>query len=416
MLVAVAGGKLQGVEAAYLARKAGWEVLLLDKDDGVPASGLCHRFLRIDITQTGDPCRLLRGVDLILPALENDAALAALKTWSEKSGIPMAFDSSAYAVSSSKLQSGQLFDELHLLTPRPWPKCHFPVIIKPDRESGSHNVQILHTPGQLMTALQERKSRMVPIVQQYLSGPSYSIEVLGAPDTYHPLQVTELHVDAFFDCKRVIAPSGLPADMISDFKHMAVALAQKLHLRGIMDVEVILHNEQLQLLEIDARLPSQTPTAVYWSTGMNMVALLGEMCTKGTLIAPVCPPQPNFSIYEHLRLTGNRLEVAGERIMSDVGPLHVQPHFFEANEALTNFHQGRSDWVATLIWTGDTEKEVWEKRSNTLKNICTYAGIQDVVDHAPQVTCFGSDARAWQPERGLTTEDSRHFPNSRQTM
>jgi len=40
MIVAVVGGKLQGIEATYLAHKAGWDVLLIDTNPAVPASGL----------------------------------------------------------------------------------------------------------------------------------------------------------------------------------------------------------------------------------------------------------------------------------------------------------------------------------------------------------------------------------------
>ena len=36
--VGVVGGKLQGVEATYLARKAGWEVVVIDQDPNPPAS------------------------------------------------------------------------------------------------------------------------------------------------------------------------------------------------------------------------------------------------------------------------------------------------------------------------------------------------------------------------------------------
>ena len=39
MLIAVVGGKLQGVEAVYLAKKAGWKTLVIDKNPDVPAAG-----------------------------------------------------------------------------------------------------------------------------------------------------------------------------------------------------------------------------------------------------------------------------------------------------------------------------------------------------------------------------------------
>jgi pyrrolysine biosynthesis protein PylC len=44
MRVVVAGGKLQGIEAAYLAHQAGWSVLLIDREASPPARGLCDQF------------------------------------------------------------------------------------------------------------------------------------------------------------------------------------------------------------------------------------------------------------------------------------------------------------------------------------------------------------------------------------
>ncbi len=54
MLVAVVGGNLQGIEAAYLAKKAGWQVLMIDRKAVVPAAGLCDRFNRVNITTQKD--------------------------------------------------------------------------------------------------------------------------------------------------------------------------------------------------------------------------------------------------------------------------------------------------------------------------------------------------------------------------
>lgn len=386
MLVAVVGGKLQGVEAAYLTRKAGWEVLLLDKDQNPPASGFCDRFLQVDVTQPCDAGRLLEGVDFILPALENDTALNALKQWSEATGIPLAFDSAAYAVSSSKLKSDRLFSELKLPAPLSWPECGFPVIVKPDRDSGSNGVRVIHTRRKLLSVLEGCRSDAKPVVQEYLSGPSYSIEVIGTPGQYLPLQVTTLHMDAQFDCKRVVAPSELPSHLVSGFEQMAVSLSEALQLTGVMDVEVILHNDRLKLLEIDARLPSQTPTAVYWSTGINLVALLGELFTTGKLKALSLPSGPRGVVYEHIRFAENAIEIAGEHIVSEMGPLHLQPGFFGADEALTNFQGGVSDWVATLIQTGATVEDAFSQKSKTLKNIRRLAQLTDIVDSEPDVS------------------------------
>lgn len=46
MRIAVIGGKLQGVEVVYLALKAGFKTLVIDKDPHVPASKICDQFLQ----------------------------------------------------------------------------------------------------------------------------------------------------------------------------------------------------------------------------------------------------------------------------------------------------------------------------------------------------------------------------------
>ena len=109
MRAAVIGGSLQGVEAVYLARKAGWEVLLIDKKPLVPASGLCDTFVQLDITQNKQLDFVFRDIDLIIPATENAHALKSLVQWSRSSDIPFAFDADSYEISSSKRESDQLF-------------------------------------------------------------------------------------------------------------------------------------------------------------------------------------------------------------------------------------------------------------------------------------------------------------------
>ena len=77
MRLGIVGGGLQGLEAAYLARRAGWETRLLDRRADAPARGLADSFALGD---AGDPAvldRELRGVDLLLPALEDTPVLEA---------------------------------------------------------------------------------------------------------------------------------------------------------------------------------------------------------------------------------------------------------------------------------------------------------------------------------------------------
>ncbi|MGD8524176.1 MAG: hypothetical protein PVF56_23700, partial [Desulfobacterales bacterium] len=91
MLIAIVGGNLQGVEATYLAHKAGWEVLVIDRSPVVPAKGFCDQFLQLDVVREKNLDRALKGVDLVMPALENDEALGHLAKLTRNSDLPFAF-------------------------------------------------------------------------------------------------------------------------------------------------------------------------------------------------------------------------------------------------------------------------------------------------------------------------------------
>jgi pyrrolysine biosynthesis protein PylC len=286
-----------------------------------------------------------------------------------ETGTPFAFDSPAYRMTSSKLQSNQLFSRLDIAKPEPYPECKFPVIVKPDASSGSRGVHIFEEISVLNDFISQTKNMNSWVIQKFVPGPSYSLEVIGSPGNYIALTVTDLFMDAQFDCKRVTVPSELSSAFVKQFEKISLLIAEKLALTGIMDVEVIEHEGSLKVLEIDARLPSQTPAAVFWSTGINMVALLGQLYLKGRIKTKPDMNPPRSVIYEHLSVSKEKIEIAGEHIMSRAGPLTCHQNFFGADEAITNYHPDRKSWTATMIYAGSDMNAVQQKRETTLENI-----------------------------------------------
>ncbi len=384
MRVAVIGGRLQGLEAVYLAKKAGMQVLLIDKSDDIPALNMADSFICMDVEDKKKTTALFKNVDLILPALENDRVLHILAALAEKLKIPFAFDLKAYNISSSKWRSDRLFAEIGIPAPGYYPDCIYPLIAKPSESSGSEGVIRLTDESDL------KKFRQVVgkdfdnwVIQEYLQGLSYSIEVFGCMRQYLPLQVTDLDMDAVYDCKRVLAPSDLSPSQREQFAAIAVKIAAELELNGIMDVEVILHNNQLKVLEIDARLPSQTPTAVYHSSGVNMLTLLAETFIKGRLPESIEIKEKHYVIYEHIAVSPGRLEVSGEHVVAKAGPLDYKEDFYGADEALTNYRPDKKNWMATLIIKGKDRKEAFIKRSEIIGQICRKHYIDRYLDPIP---------------------------------
>jgi pyrrolysine biosynthesis protein PylC len=198
------------------------------------------------------------------------------------------------------------------------------------------------------------------------------------------LQVTELNFDATYDCKRVLAGPDTGKTVAEAFYALGERIAEALHLSGIMDIEVIDHNGELKVLEIDARLPSQTPSAVYHSTGANIVELLADYWIHGRL-----PSWRRFSgkqravIYEHLRFHNKVLEVSGEHVLADAQDLKVYHDKFSADVLISNFEKSPDDWVATAIFVDETETLVWGVRNRAISIIQQAFKAEKVLDPEP---------------------------------
>lgn len=371
MRVVVAGGKLQGVEAAYLARQAGWSVLLIDKNGSPPARGLCDQFCRLDILLDSDKLAgVLIGADFVIPAIEDEAVLECLEEVAQRDGVPIACDLSSYAITSSKKRSDRLFAEKGIPAPRYCPDCEFPVIVKPSDMSGSKGIKKISNERELALFFEEVGSkRNNYLIQEFLEGDSYSIEVVGRQGNYVPLQVTDLDFDSGYDCKRVLAPTKLTLEQERQFRDLGLRIAELLPLTGIMDVEVINDQGTLKVLEIDARLPSQTPTTVYQSTGINMLVMLYDLYTKGQVDMHQDIARKRGVVYEHIKVTPGKIGTLGEHIISQTGCLNHYQDFFGADEALTDYVPGSRSWAATLIITGKDRSQAWQKRCQVIENI-----------------------------------------------
>jgi pyrrolysine biosynthesis protein PylC len=364
MRVAIIGGRLQGVEAAYLAAEAGYYSVVLDRDANAPASGLCDCFIRGDARDRDTLKRVFENIDVIIPAIENDEVLECVSRVAADMDIHFLYDKKSYDISSSKLESDRMFGEIGVPAPLPWPRCGFPLIGKPSGQSGSQGVQKIDGQAQLDEWVAEI-GRVPYVLQQYLPGPSYSLEVVGDGRSFAALQSTELFMDDDFDCCRVVAPSGLAPEAEGEFREISLGIARRLKINGVFDVEIILHDGKCKVLEIDARLPSQTPAAVYHSTGVNLLELMCRSAVGGRLPSVEIGREEPV-LYQHIYADGRDVAVRGEHVMGMCGPLRRLNDFLGADIALTNWRPGVVPWAATLIYLGGTREDLMSRQRESL--------------------------------------------------
>ena len=376
MRIAVVGGKLQGLEIIYLAKAAGFETLLIDKNNDLPAGGLCDSFIKFHFSTKENYPVEYGKIDLIFPALEDLTTLELICSWGDHLGIPVVFDLEAYSISSSKIRSNALFKQLELPKPKNWPDCSLPVIIKPDDSSGSESVILVNNREEVEKLLADFPGN--PVVAEYLAGPSYSIEVIGRPGNYVPLPITELFMDKDYDCCGVRAPALLSLEHQQKIQHQILSIAEALKLHGIMDLEVILHEDELKILEIDARFPSQTPIAVYHAKGVNMVELLAELFLEGKVKEPRV--KEGHCLLEHIRVTGGSIEILGEHILAESKNFQIKTDFPGPQRAVTDFNTSANtsdSWIATLIYEGDRPEEIDMSRRKCMSKIAQTTKIPD---------------------------------------
>jgi len=384
--VAIVGGRLQGIEAAYLCCKAGYETVLLDSKADPPAKGLADEFHRIDIATRPEKAKhVLRSCDAVLPANENRKTLAVLQKLCSKLRIPFMQDNDAFWITSDKSKSIKLLGKSGIPTPRVWPNSDFPVIVKPSRKSGSENVYRADDRQQLRKMLEiVREVDYNPVVQEFIEGQALSLEVISKNGVGRPLQVTGLEFDDRYGCKRVYAPVKLPSAVEERMKLIGMEIALALGLNGLTDVQALLDASAPKVNEINARLPSQTPTVVYHSAKINMAELLTKLFIDERLV-PVKIRSERAVLYQHVKVVGKELRVQGEHVMADASDLRVDENFIGADEAITNLEIGAeaTNRVATLIVRSHYLSTALKKMGEVMRNIMSEYRLDRYSDPSP---------------------------------
>ena len=383
--IGIVGGALQGMELAYLARKAGFKTVLIDRRPFAPALSLCDEPIVMDPVL--DPLganQALSGCDAIIPGCENPVLLKALKAIVQKLNVPFLFDMNAYETSSSKLKSNEVMTEACIPIPKEWPECGFPTVVKPSFGSGSEGVRVVNNQQELQEGLENiKRMNQQPVIQGFVSGKSISMEVIGDGSSVVPYVTTEIILDEVYDCKRVLcAPSLVSESVEEQFQSISRRLGEVIGLKGLMDVEAIVSRDIPYILELDARFPSQTPAAVLHSTGINLLQELYESKVKGTSIKNA---NPRWTIYEHLIVNGETMASCGEKKFASIIEPSIFSGWFGCDEVITNYELGKENWLATIMISGRNQEELESKRNNSIKRIMAENGIEHYSDPTPKV-------------------------------
>jgi pyrrolysine biosynthesis protein PylC len=222
-----------------------------------------------------------------------------------------------------------------------------------------------------------------PVVQEFVSGKSVSIEVIGSRGSARSFATTEVVLDSNYDCKMVLCePNILPKEDDKLFADIGKIIAETIGLNGLMDVEAIYTKKGLRVLEVDARIPSQTPAAVWAATDVN---ILEEFIYSSLGKSTGRKNRNECSAYEHYLVEDDSLITCGEKVFGKVTSPRFETRFFGADEAITDYLPGKDVWRATVITKGRTAAEVLEKRKRFIGNIMEECSLDEYIDRTPKM-------------------------------
>ena len=385
MRIAIVGGALQGMEAVLLAKAAGYETVVLDRKETAPALSLCDEPILIDPTK--DPEKALevfKDCDAVIPACEEMDLLKVLDSMKSRMEAPLLFDLRAYNISSSKNKSNEIMESVGVPLPQKWPDCGFPAIVKPASQSGSIGVTVAMNDEDVQKGLEiVRSLNDEPVMQEFVHGKSVSIEVIGNGTTARSYVTTEVCLDSNYDCKMVRCNPDIMSESDCDlFADIGKNVAEAISLNALMDVEAILTPKGLRVLEIDARIPSQTPAAIEAATGIN---LLEELTTTALGKPANRVSTGGCSVYRHVYLKDGALRSSGEKVFGHVRKPRFAPGLFGSDNCITDYEEGKGEWYATLITKGRTEKEADEKAAACIEKILDECSIEEFLDGTPEM-------------------------------
>jgi pyrrolysine biosynthesis protein PylC len=380
----IVGGALQGIEATYLAREAGIETVVVDRWQSAPALSLADEPHVLDVVQ--EPVAALRlfdSCDAVIPTNDDPETLAFLGKLFRRTRVPLLHDFKAYETGSSKICSNRFLGEIGMPLPRPWPECGCPAIVKPSIEGSISRVSRVDWPDQVPAAISKARDRDGDyVIQEFVEGPIISIEVVSDGSEPIPLVTTETSIDENYDCKMVISPFQEEKFDFKRFEDIGTMIALGLDLRGIMKVEAIVSGGITKILGIKAGIPTQTPTAVYQSSGLNVISMLIDIFVKG--ISPSrAPTRDRVCTYEHLIFDQGILYSLGEGVIigkNGTGHLEILKNWFGFDQVITDYHRNSQKWVAMAMCIGDDLKEVRRKRIKALNQVMDKSGARKHID------------------------------------
>ncbi len=136
-----------------------------------------------------------------------------------------------------------------------------PLIIKDITGLSSYGMTVVHTYGEAAGYLNSKRNNSNRLIQEFISGRQFGLEIYGVPGNYTVLPPFEFSVNQYGITSPKQSIKFGPCELPEVLKNMMLELAEKLELRGCAQVDLILDNDgNWNIIEINPRLSGMSYT------------------------------------------------------------------------------------------------------------------------------------------------------------
>ncbi|MCR4632133.1 MAG: ATP-grasp domain-containing protein [Treponema sp.] len=164
-----------------------------------------------------------------------------------------------------------------------------PVIIKDTTGLSSYGMTVAHTYGEVTGYLNSKRNNSNRLIEEFISGRQFGLEIYGLPGAYTVLPPFEFSVNQYGITSPKQSVKYGPCQLPEDLQEMMLKLAEGLKLCGVAQVDLILDDEgHWHIIEINPRLSGMTFTYAV-ACGLSVFEMIYRTVIEpeNTVIEPV---------------------------------------------------------------------------------------------------------------------------------
>ncbi len=197
-----------------------------------------------------------------------------------------------------------------------------PVIIKDTTGLSSYGMTVAHTYGEVAGYLNSKRNNSNRLIEEFISGRQFGLEIYGVPGAYNVLPPFEFSVNQYGITSPKQSVKYGPCELPDVLRDMMLRLAEGLCLCGAAQVDLILDdNGDWHIIEINPRLSGMTFTYAT-ACGLSVFEMIYRACVEKK---PLPQPAPYVMSLKLPLMSENQmkeiLSLEGVRLLNQTNDL-----------------------------------------------------------------------------------------------